>query len=63
MNDEMLRKDIKLLKALQNITYREIAEYLEVKECSFYAWIQGKYNFSTERKRRLYEIIATLKEC
>lgn len=62
MNDEILRKNIKMLKALQNIKYKEIAEYLEVKECSFYAWIQGKYNFSTERKQRLQEIISTLSE-
>lgn len=39
MTDNFLRREVKILKALQDIEYREIAEYLEVKECSFYAWI------------------------
>ena len=33
MND-YLRNEVKLLKALQGITYKEIAEYIEVKEKS-----------------------------
>jgi len=62
MSDDYLRREIKLLKALQGVEYKEIAEYLEVKACSFYAWIRGSYNFSTDRKNRLYEIIGFLKD-
>ena len=29
--NENLRKEVKLLKALQGITYKELAEYLEIK--------------------------------
>ena len=36
-----LRKRIKVLCALQNITYTEIAEYLEIKRSSFYNWLSG----------------------
>jgi hypothetical protein len=28
---DKLRKECKLLKALQNISYKELAEYLEIK--------------------------------
>ena len=62
MSDEILRKELKIMKALQGITYKEVAEYLEIKECSMYKWIQGAFNFSAEKKERLNEIIANLKE-
>lgn len=58
--DEILRKDIKILKAVSGISYKEVAEHLEIKECSLYAWLYGRYNFSTKRKERLREIINTL---
>ena len=62
MSDEILRKELKIMKALQGITYKEVAEYLEIKESSMYKWIQGAFNFSAEKKERLNEIIANLKE-
>ena len=43
MNEE-LRERVKLLKALQNISYKEMAEYLEIKQDSFYCWLKGYYN-------------------
>lgn len=36
-----LRKKVKLLKALQGITYNEIAEYIEIKPNSFYSWLNN----------------------
>lgn len=45
MNNEELRKEVKLLKAFQDITYREIAEYLEIRISSFYSWLKGQYDF------------------
>lgn len=36
-----LRKEVKLLKALQSISYTEIADYLEIKKNSFYNWLKG----------------------
>ena len=62
MNNEELRKQVKLLKAFQNITYTEIAGYLEVKQSSFYAWIKGQYDFGADRQKQLNDIITNLKE-
>lgn len=61
MND-ILRKKCKLLKALQGISYKELAEYMEIKQDSFYCWLKGYYNLSDEKQNRLNEIIMTLKE-
>lgn len=61
MNDN-LRREVKLLKALSDISYKEIAEYLEIRQDSFYSWLKGYYDFGTVRTQRLQEIIANLKE-
>lgn len=60
MNDDYLRTEVKKLKLYQDIKYKEIAELLEIKECSFYAWLQKRYKFSAERKRHLWAIINDL---
>lgn len=61
MNNE-LRKQVKLLKALQGISYKEIAEYLEIKVDSLYSWLRGNYDFSEKRLSMLQNVIANLKE-
>jgi transposase len=38
---ENLRKQVKIIKALQNITYTEIAEDLEISRSAFYNWLNG----------------------
>ena len=60
--DNNLRNECKYLKCYQGITYKEIAEYLEVRQDSFYSWLKGYYNFSIERKEQLKDIIANLRE-
>lgn len=60
--DDILRNECKYLKCYQGINYKEIAEYLEVRQDSFYSWLKGYYNFSIERKEQLKEIIDNLKE-
>ena len=43
--NEILRKEVKLLKALQGVSYKEIAEeYLGIIKDSFYSWLKGYYN-------------------
>lgn len=59
---EDLRKRVKLIKALQGISYREIAEYIELPPNSFYCWLNGQYEFSEEREQRLDDILNTLWE-
>ena len=41
MNNEKLRTEVRKLKVYQDIQYKEIAEYLEVKNSSFYNWLKG----------------------
>ena len=61
MNDE-LRKKVKMLKVFQDIKYKEIAEYLEIRVNSLYNWLRGQYEFSDERLTRLAEIVNALSE-
>lgn len=58
--NEMLRKKCKELKAFQDISYTEIAAYLEIKKNSFYNWLKGYYNLSEEKQRKLQDIITCL---
>ena len=60
--NEYLRKECKLLKALQGISYKEIAEYLEIKVDSLYSWLRGNYDFSEKRLSMLQNVITNLKE-
>lgn len=62
MTDNELRKQVKLLKAFDNISYKELSEYLDIKQDSLYSWLRGNYNFSYQRQARLKQIIETLKE-
>lgn len=57
-----LRKKVKVLKALQNVTYTEIAEDLEINRNSFYNWLSGQYDLSKEKENRLIEIIDLISE-
>ena len=61
MND-YLRKEVKLLKAIQGISYKEIAEYLEIRNDSFYNWLCGYYELGKVKQIRLSDIINNLKE-
>ena len=60
--NEYLRKECKLLKTLQGISYTEIAGYLELSTSSFYNWLCNAYDFGEEKQQKLQEIIANLKE-
>ena len=60
--NEYLRKECKLLKALQGISYTEIAGYLELSASSFYNLLCNAYDFGEEKQQKLQEIIANLKE-
>lgn len=42
MND-YLRKECKMLKVMQGITYKELADFIEIKQDSFYSWLKGYY--------------------
>ena len=61
MNDK-LRKEVKLLKVFQDISYKEIAELLEIRTDSFYNWLCVYYDLGNKKQERLLDIIDTLKE-
>lgn len=48
-----LRKQVKLLKALQGVSYYEIANDLEIHRNSLYNWLKGYYELSEEKTERL----------
>ena len=62
MKQEKLRKQVKILKAVQGISYGELSEYLEIKNQSFYNWLKGQYELSKEKEKRLNEIINDIAE-
>ena len=62
INSDKLRKRVKVLCALQNITYKEISEYLEIKLGSFYNYMSGSYDLSEEKQVLLNDILDTLIE-
>lgn len=62
MLNKNLREQVKLLKALQGISYKKIAELMELETQSFYHWLRGYYNFSEQRQADLKNIILTIKE-
>lgn len=59
MQDE-LRKRVKLLKALQNVSYNEVSTYLEIHRNSFYNWLNGQYQLSAEKENELKNILDNL---
>ena len=48
---EDLRKRVKMLKALQGITYNELAQYIEIKPKSFYSWLNHQYELGKEKSQ------------
>ena len=62
MKQDYLRKKVKLLKALQGISYKEISEYLGIKTNSLYNFLKGQYELSQDKAESLEWIITTLWE-
>lgn len=60
--NQILRKEVKILKAIQGVSYKELAEYLEIRQDSFYNWLNGQYDLGDKKQKRLFEIVSTLKE-
>ena len=62
MDQEALRKRVRFLKASQNVSYKELSEYLEITRSSMYNWLHSQYELSEKRALRLEEIISNLEE-
>ena len=59
---EKLRNEVQLLKALQGVSYTEVAELLEISRSAMYNWLHNQYDLSIQKANRLKEIIETIKE-
>lgn len=58
---EKYRKQVKLAKALNDdIYYKDFAEYLDITEHSFYNWLNGYYQLSEEKIRKLNSVTIDL---
>lgn len=60
--NETLRREVKIIKALQKISYKEFSEYLGIKQSSFYSWVNGQYDLSADKIMLLNSIIQDIKE-
>ena len=61
MNQEEIIKRLKIIKAIRNITNKEIADCLGMKNARSVAnFLHGDYNLSEEKRRKAEELIATL---
>lgn len=61
MNDE-LRREVRLIKALQGIPYKVFAQAMGIAQANFSNWLCGKYNFGEEKQHQLIEIILAIKQ-
>ena len=62
MDQKDIRKRVRMLKAMQNISYKELSGYLEIKESSMYNWLRGQYELSYNKAKLLEEVVATLED-
>lgn len=61
MDQDFLRKQVKLAKVCNDdIFYKDFAKYLEIKEHSFYNWLNGEYKLKNDKAKKLYEIVIDL---
>lgn len=61
MTNEELRKEVKLLKALNDITYSELGEMMNLSKSTIYNWIDGQFDFGEKRSQELLELVTNLK--
>ena len=61
MNQEEIIKRLKIIKAIRNITNKEIADCLGMKNARSVAnFLHGDYNLSEEKRRKAEELISDL---
>ena len=60
---EKLREQVKLCKVYNpEWSYKQLAEVIEMTPHAFYNWLNGYYNLSAEKEKRLKEIIDLISE-
>ena len=61
VDNNKLRKEVRLLKALNEVSYGEVAEMIGLSRSSFSNWLNGNYDFGEQRTAQLEELIQDLK--
>ena len=60
-NQQTLRTQVKLVKAqYDDIFYKDFASFLGMNENSFYNWLNGYYKLSSEKVRKLRDVLVDL---
>lgn len=62
INNDIMRKEVRAVKAFQNVSYKKIAELLGISQKSMYNWLGKEYSFSLDTLSRLSAIIDEIKE-
>ena len=62
MDQEKLRKRARMLKAQQEISFKEMAACLGVSRSTMYNWLSSQYALSEEKAYKLEEIIISLED-
>ena len=58
---DILRKKVKLAKACNDwLYYKDLAETLEMANHSFYNWLNGEYELSSQKAEQLNDIVVDL---
>ena len=60
-NDE-LREEVRLLKALHRITYKEFAQANNIKVSSFYNWLRGDFDYTDNSCGIVFNAVQKMKE-
>ena len=60
MKQDILRNQVKIVKATEDIMYKDLAEYLEIHTNSFYNWLKGYYDLSYEKAKSLESLITDM---
>ena len=60
---DKLREQVKLCKVYNaDWSYKQIAEVIEITPHAFYNWLNGYYELSDRRERKLRELLSDLME-
>ena len=61
IDNKTARKEVKLLKALNDISYNEFAEMLGISSGSVYCWLNEQFDLSIDKLYIADSLIADLK--
>lgn len=62
MNDDKLREEVRVLKAIGKIKcYYDVAQEIGTTEKSFYNWLNGYYKLGYTKKKLLCDYIGGIK--